>query len=123
MNPSTSGPINMPAIKNVATSGIPIFWDKNPVMVPTARISPQASNVCFAISTAADASKSFSPSAINLRRISTKTPPPFGGGAVVAGSSVRSADRRRHAEMLLEEGDRAAIGELGGLLVIARIVG
>src|SRR5205085_3250204 len=58
-----------------------------------------------------------------FRHISTKTPPPFGGGAIVAGYSVRSADRRRHAEMLLEEGDRAAIGELGGLLVIARIVG
>src|SRR5216684_3834138 len=54
INPSASGPTSMPTMRNSATSGIFIFWANRPVMTPMARMSPQESSVCFAISIEAD---------------------------------------------------------------------
>jgi hypothetical protein len=56
INPRASGPINMPTIRNTATSGIFIFCAIKPVIVPIARMNPTEINVCFAISTETDAS-------------------------------------------------------------------
>src|SRR6516162_8095654 len=55
-HPSACGLIAMPTRRNTATSGTLIFWARKPVMVPMASISPQESNVCFAISIEADVS-------------------------------------------------------------------
>src|SRR5712692_3880933 len=59
INPSASGPINIPTTRNTATSGIRIFCAIRPVMVPMPRISPPEINVCFAISTETDVSNFF----------------------------------------------------------------
>ena len=48
------GPISMPTIRNTATSGIRIFCASRPVTVPIARMSPQDSRVCLAISIEAE---------------------------------------------------------------------
>src|SRR5215813_13950080 len=60
ISPSASGPTSMPTMRNTATSGIFIFCASKPVMVPRARMSPQDSSVCFAISIEVDAN-SFAP--------------------------------------------------------------
>src|SRR6185312_2683797 len=53
--PIACGPSTMPTIRNTATSGILIFCATKAASVPTARISPQESRVCWAIA-AEDAS-------------------------------------------------------------------
>src|ERR1700681_4071215 len=53
---SACGPIARPVTRNTATSGILIFCASRPATVPIARISPQESSVCFAISIDVDAS-------------------------------------------------------------------
>src|SRR6185312_13634373 len=47
--PSACGPSAMPASRNTATSGTLIFCATKAASVPIARISPQASNVCWAM--------------------------------------------------------------------------
>src|ERR1700712_5170188 len=57
ISPRAAGPISIPTIRNNATSGIFIFCAANAVNVPIARMSPQESRVCFAISIEAEVSK------------------------------------------------------------------
>src|SRR5262249_44117555 len=45
----TCGPSRMPAMRKTATSGILIFCATKAASVPTARISPHESSVCWAI--------------------------------------------------------------------------
>jgi hypothetical protein len=58
INPSACGPITMPTIGNSATSGILALWANRPATVPIARMTPQESSVCFAISIEVAASNS-----------------------------------------------------------------
>src|ERR1700738_5078638 len=55
-SPSACGPIAMPVTRNTATSGTLIFCASRLARVPIARMSPQESSVCLAISMEADAS-------------------------------------------------------------------
>src|ERR1700760_4748779 len=54
--PSACGPSAIPASRNTATSGTPIFCARKAASVPIARISPQASSVCCAMAMELDAS-------------------------------------------------------------------
>src|SRR5260370_39727210 len=54
--PSACGPTAMPARRKIATSGILILCANSAASVPTARMSPQESRVCFAISMEEEAS-------------------------------------------------------------------
>src|SRR6201994_1013437 len=54
--PSACGPSAIPASRNIATSGTPIFCATKAASVPIARISPQASSVCWAIAMGVGAS-------------------------------------------------------------------
>src|ERR1700721_2307825 len=54
---SACGPIAIPATRNTATSGILIFCASSAATVPIARIRPNASSVCLAISRETDVSK------------------------------------------------------------------
>src|SRR5581483_758814 len=56
MRPSAWGPRAIPAIRNIATSGAAIFCATNAASVPIARISPQASSVCWAMAIELDGS-------------------------------------------------------------------
>src|SRR5262245_9998160 len=148
ISPSAFGPISMPAMRNTATSGIPIFRARRPVIVPTARIRPQASRMCFAISTAGASNWS-------LRQVTWITQAKAGNDDATVQSSRpqraadasreggvrtvlpfslplsresgtwngRSADLRRGAQVLGEERERAAPGEIGGGLVVAGATG
>jgi hypothetical protein len=49
-NPVTSGPRIMPATRYIATSGRLIFCDRNPEIVPAARMTANENSTCLAIS-------------------------------------------------------------------------
>ncbi len=61
----------MPTIRNSATSGILIFCARKAVTVPIARISPQDSSVCWAISMEEDVCTQVKPGLV--RRLQPRT--------------------------------------------------
>src|ERR1700675_854641 len=104
-SPSACGPIAMRVTRNTATSGILIFCASRLASVPIARMSPQDSSVCFAISMEADASN-----ALPLRKIGRRSIQRFQPGADFAGRDIGLIEQLAHGEEAVELARKMAGG-------------
>src|SRR6516164_11531890 len=105
---SPCGPSAIPASRKIATSGIRIRCATNAASVPTARISPQESSVCLAISIELDAA--------NARSVLNVDDPAFSGSSPSRpgqGNPDRSFRSRRVSIQSFQPGRDLAHGDVG----------